>query len=492
MTTFNNVDTFIQKITLDKEDEINLLEFDTIILDADETIWDVVNSSNVGIASKDTVPPYTRKNDDPNIVIDAQGNQVILKDGLLSKLRQLKLQGKEIYIVSYSDKDNVGYNDQPIILILKAFNALDLFEDIIIDDEIPKSESVLNIDDGNSVFIDDNEKNIIDVSLHTDVKTIDSKEHKDVFSWYLNAIKSEAKNINQDNYEEIKKTIEQDFKYSKQDIFTFRNNDGELNFRVNLKNGEIIQVSPEFRKANPKVYDGMKLPKHIIDHLDKANKEKLNHFKNRLKILDEQYKPSEEPDLSVMDLLSNDKKIKEELLKYNIIDRNNVDENKLEEFLNKLEVMPKLMAGIAFSFLFFKEGSIISQIEAKSLAEQIANKEVFGSFNGEEEFRQKHDIDFIPNTITYNNVTLDKYIKTPLSISDNNINFLEDSVQSQISKMNSWIEQGVYIYEDQDMKKFSKPFKQKFGFFIEQCAMVDSLTEQIYSKMKKIAGDFIK
>ena len=493
MATFNDVDTFIHKINLDKEkeEEVNLLDFDTIILDADETIWDITTPQKIGIAAKDTTPPYIRQNDNPNLVIDSQNNQILLKDGFLSKLRQLKLKGKELYIVSYSDKIRTKFEEQPVVLILKTFDIFKLFEDIIIDDEIPKSESILNIDDGNSVFIDDNDKNLIDVSIHTNVKTIDPKEHKNIFSWYFKAIKAEAKNIDENNYEEIRKKIEQDLKYSKENIFTLRDNDGELNFRVNLNNGEILQVNPEFRKINPKIYDGMKLPKHIIDNLDEANKEKLNSYNNRIRLLDKHYKPSEIRDFNVIELLSNDKKITEEMVRYNLIDRDNVDENKLEEFLNELEILPKFMAGVASAYLFFKNGSIINQIEAKNLAEQIANKEIFGSFNGEEEFRQKNNIDFIPNEKTYNTVTVNQYFKSPTSIGNDKIEYLKDNIQNQIEKMNLWIEQGMYMYEDQSAKQFSKPFKKQFGYFIEQCANVDSLTEQLYNKMKKIAGSFI-
>lgn len=499
MANFNNdVDNFISKINFVKEKEEkdpNLFQYDTIIYDADDTLWDIRSSAGNKLAARDTVAPYRRDEKNKNIAFDSVGNVIKLKNGLIDTLRQLKFQGKSMYVVSSSYKDGVDMNEQPVMQILACFGILNLFEDVIIDDDKPKSDYIDDLDSGNSVFLDNEDKNLIDVSLNTNVETIDVKEHPHIFSWYKRAIQIEAGSLDPDSVYMLRKKIEEDKRLADRDIYTHRNDDGELVFRVNLKNGELIQINQEYKKKQPHIYEGMLLPKRILEKLREAQHENYKHFNNRLRLLEKErgIERLELQDESFKDIFENDQLLKQKILESSIISGDDVDENKLEEFLNNQNVMTKFIAGVAEAFLFFKEGGAIHQLEAKNLAEQIANYEVFGDFNGEEKYRSDNDIDYIPYQKTIEPIDGGEYVKQRVSFSKlENVEELAKVFQRQFQKMNYWIQQGMYMYDNPLTKQFSEPFKKKFGHYIEQCALVDSLSDKIYYKMKKMAGEFIK
>src|SRR5690606_30400111 len=97
------------------------------------------------------------------------------------------------------------------------------------------------------------------------------------------------------------------------------------------------------------------------------------------------------------------------------------------------------------------------------------------SFNGSETFRQENDIDYIPTN--KKNISKKMYLK--------------NNKETARKKMNYWAENGMYMYDDFENKIFSDKFKKRFGFYIEQCSMVESLTEKIFNKMHQLAGELI-
>lgn len=483
------VDLFINKMTLTKDvnEDNDLFKYDTIIFDADETIWDIFDLNGDRLPAKDTNGPFYKK--DENTLTDSIGNTIKLKDGFFGTLKQLKIEGKNLYIVSFSDKENSDFERQPVVQILDEFGLLKLFDEVIIDNQAPKSEYVDKIDDGNSVFLDNDEKNIVDVSLHTNVDTINVKENSDVFSWYMKNMYIEAE-IKSYDVDLLRQKIKEDIRLAKEDIYTERDDESNLMFRINLKNGEIVQVDRDYKSRNPHIYEGLKIPERILEKIRNIQHENFRHFNTRLNLLDkeQEVETSKLTDQPVDDILNNESMAKGKILESNLIKNENVDENKLEEFMNSSNVLHKFLAGAATSFLFLKNSGLIYQLEAKTLAEQIANFQVFGEFNGEEKFRLESEIDYIPSERIDKPLLEEDFINEEISRDNGISNVLRQYVQ----KVNRHISNGLYVYDNMKTKQFSEEFKNKFGHYIEQCAFIDSLTEKIYYKMQKIAYGFIE
>jgi len=150
--------------------QLNVGDYDLFIFDADRTIWD-------GEAAANMEPPYQLDKEN-NTVTDSQGKMVQLKDNVRETFLKLRSIGKDLGIISKSEKDGVDYQDQPVIVLLKAFELLPLFNEmVVIDREIPKSAFIP--DNQRAVFIDDDIKNLMDVSTHksgVDVFDIDNVE----------------------------------------------------------------------------------------------------------------------------------------------------------------------------------------------------------------------------------------------------------------------------------------------------------------------------
>ena len=165
----------------DRKQEINWETFDTIILDADNTMWICVDNRGETMPAFETVPPYFEdKEGDNNVAYDSEGNKIILKDSLVERLTKLKSQGKGIYLISWSEDVGVGNEaEQPVNQILEYFGILDLFDDVILDKGIPKSKYVNKVQEGKTVFVDDDTRQLIDVSQHTeDVVPVDATKIK--------------------------------------------------------------------------------------------------------------------------------------------------------------------------------------------------------------------------------------------------------------------------------------------------------------------------
>jgi predicted phosphatase len=491
-----NLDTFIRNISLTNQkkefDSEHLMGYDTIILDADDTMWDIKNEFNEDIPAKETVPPYKINEVNKESITDSNGNVIELKSGLIGTLNELRIKNKNIYVVSASHDESKDYENQQVVQILKTFNLYDIFDDVIISGSNPKSFYVNKIDNGRSVFIDDMDTNLIDVSVNTDSDAIDIKQHPNIFAnWYNTVIKAESKDL---DYPSIKRKIEEDYNLAKKGIYTRRDEDGNIIFRIKVSNGEILQIGRDFKKTNPHIYEGLKIPKILLEKIQEAHHQSFFDFEKRMNMVQQQIGTQTYDDQSLIDIIDSSDEIKTLISESGIMNGDNVDEDKLENFLNQLNPINKYIAGIIKMFQFFSNGGTINQIEAKNMAEQVANFEVFNSFNGEEEIRLKNDLDFIPNTITTQPINESAYVSEKISFLDSKNNQqskIIEKLEDQAKKINKWISEGMYIYDDVKTKKYSENFLRQFEYYIESCELVKSLSQKIYRKMQKIAGELI-
>ena len=170
--------------------EIKWDNFDTIIYDADETIWNCVTKDGEPISAYQTTPPYKLSNDNENACQDAAGNHIITKDGFVDNVRRLKSLGKSLYICSHSENTDLSDDQQPVSLLLNTFGVYDCFDDIIIDGDAPKSTYVEELQDGSTVFVDDDINNLSDVANNTvDVVPLDANKISfEAKNWYRTVI----------------------------------------------------------------------------------------------------------------------------------------------------------------------------------------------------------------------------------------------------------------------------------------------------------------
>ena len=139
--------------------EIDINDYDLFIFDADQTIWDG------DCPAKDMQTPFTIENRDT--VVDSNGKKISLRPGIRKALMALRSLGKDIGMISKSEKKGVDYQDQPVILMLKALDMLDLFNNmIVVEHDIPKSAFIP--DGERTLFIDDDIENLEDVEKHSD------------------------------------------------------------------------------------------------------------------------------------------------------------------------------------------------------------------------------------------------------------------------------------------------------------------------------------
>jgi magnesium-dependent phosphatase-1 len=150
------------------KEKICIDDYETIIFDADNTIWE-------GECAANLIAPFKVEQD---MLTDSQGKQIRLKDGIVEVLNKLREYGKNIGLISKSEKENIDYQNQPIILALKAFGLLDLFnKEIVIDGNLPKS--IFMPKEPHVLFIDDNIDNLNDVDEHTNASVFNAKNIKE-------------------------------------------------------------------------------------------------------------------------------------------------------------------------------------------------------------------------------------------------------------------------------------------------------------------------
>jgi len=155
----------VSELLFEPEKEVRDPDFyDVFIFDADQTLWDGEKACNME-------PPYEKNGD---VIYDKNGNFIKLKDGVIELLEILKLKGREIGLISKSEREGLEYQEQPVILLLKEFGILNYFNKmVVVDGDLPKSAFIP--DDERTLFIDDDVRNLYDVKENTqaDVLNID-------------------------------------------------------------------------------------------------------------------------------------------------------------------------------------------------------------------------------------------------------------------------------------------------------------------------------
>lgn len=151
---------------LAESNDIVLDNFDLLIFDADRTIWDDAIAMLMD-------PPFEKISEDE--IKDKNGEIIKLKPGVKELLLDLRRIGKDIGMISKSEKENVPFEDQPILQLLKLFDIFPMFNEmIVIARHLPKS--IFVPENKRVLFIDDDIKNIRDIIKNTDAKTLNDIE----------------------------------------------------------------------------------------------------------------------------------------------------------------------------------------------------------------------------------------------------------------------------------------------------------------------------
>lgn len=472
----------------------DLEEYDTIIFDADDTIWEVKNPEGGLSYAAATSPPYRLISD--TLVEDSQGSRIRLEKGFKEKVLSLSEQGKSLYILSASDKPDVDDDNQPVVLLLKAFGIYEVFDDVIIDGESDKSDYVLELEHGETAFLDDNDQNLIDVSLNTDAEPIDTKNDYNLFGgWFGKTV------LGSIDYIETKESIEEDAELAASNIYTQRSDEGELEFRVDLNNSSVKEVGARYRKNNPRgLYPGMALDEEVIAKMDQQNKINLSHYKSRLDLLEKTtgsdiVMQNKSDGLSIDDLVDQSN-VLVDYVNHNLYDDGKINEDKVETLITHLNANSKFVAGVISYVESLRSDSIIGKIQARTLANQIANYEVYGAFDGHSVYKLENDIDFIPTFKADSEIDESAYIMRHLldagaDMSDPETKVMIDKLREQIQTINHFISQGIYMYEDQDKDVYSDIFEEHFPAYVEASDSIAQRTEDIYLKMKNCANNII-
>jgi len=158
--TLEKVSKELEKLAVDYSStgykKITQDDYDVFIFDADKTLWD-------GDAAFELEPPFTI---DGNIATGQNEKSVRLKDGVRDMLAGLVKKEKRVGLVSHSEKEGVDFQNQPVILLLKAFDILKYFNEmIVVASDFPKSMFMPN--EERVLFIDNKIENLFDVIEYT-------------------------------------------------------------------------------------------------------------------------------------------------------------------------------------------------------------------------------------------------------------------------------------------------------------------------------------
>ena len=472
----------------------DLNEYDTIIFDADDTIWEVTNPEGGLSYAAATEAPYKLISN--TLIEDSKGSKVKLEKGFKEQLLSLKSKGKNLYIVSASDKQGVSDDAQPVVLLLRAFGIYELFDDVIIDGVAKKSEYVAELEEGETAFLDDNDQNLIDISLNTNTEPIDAKHDHNLFgSWFGKTV------LGAIDYSSTKETIEEDAELAASNIYTQRSDDGELEFRVDLNNSLVKEVGANYRKNNPRgLHPNMPLDAEVINQLWEQNKVNLEHYKSRLELLAKTtdadiVMQNDVGGFSIDDLVDQDN-ILVSYISTNLYEDGNFNYDKIEKLVTHLSVNSKFIAGVVSCIESIKNESFVDEIEAHALANQIANYEFYGSFDGHAAYKLENNIDLVPTFEASVEIDETTYIMRHLlengaDMNDPETKSMIERLRDQVQIVNHFIGQGIYMYEDQDKDVYSDAFQKHFPSYVEASDTIAQRTEEIYQKMQICAEKII-
>jgi len=132
-------------------------EYDTVIFDLDQTIWDCYREDGTSIGAYQIVPPLKLMTSD--IVVDTNGSIIRLQSGLKALLEKLDEEDINLGIVSSGELENRPFEAQPSVMILKKFDIYKYFNhDVILKHHADKKLYVKPL--GKTLFIDDRNENI--------------------------------------------------------------------------------------------------------------------------------------------------------------------------------------------------------------------------------------------------------------------------------------------------------------------------------------------
>lgn len=154
-----------------------LLDYDTIIVDLDFTIWDGYKSQ---YWARLLEPPFKLEG---NRFSGVHSDHIDFHDGIFETLKALHDNKKNIGFASRGAADNVLYNNQPSIIALKSFGIYDYFnyQKILVTKTINKIPLLKPL--GKTIYIDDNNGELEKVSaIHGN--TIDIINRNTFNNWW--------------------------------------------------------------------------------------------------------------------------------------------------------------------------------------------------------------------------------------------------------------------------------------------------------------------
>lgn len=139
---------------------MNLLKYNTVILDLDCTIWDGCEPK---FWAKLLIPPLTLKE---NSIYDSFKNYITLQNNVDTVIKYLRNNNINVGFLSVGGLVDVPYEKQPSIMCLAMFNLLNFFnyQKTIVFRNNKKSEFF--IPNGKTLFIDDDNEKLNDIKFN--------------------------------------------------------------------------------------------------------------------------------------------------------------------------------------------------------------------------------------------------------------------------------------------------------------------------------------
>ena len=132
-------------------------DYDTIIFDLDNTLWDCYLLDGSATYAFKTAPPYRLAM--PSVVVDVNGSIIRLQQGARMLIEKLDEANKNLGIVSAGELDNKPQEAQPSILLLKKFDLYKYFNyDVIVSKLAIEDKSQYVKPSGKTLLIDDNKE----------------------------------------------------------------------------------------------------------------------------------------------------------------------------------------------------------------------------------------------------------------------------------------------------------------------------------------------
>lgn len=135
-----------------------------IWVDLDKTIWSCYTIYNEEIWAKQLVFPFRR--DEVNFdLIEGRNGICCLHKGFRRWLEKTRKR-HTVNFISAGRKDNISFEQQPSIVLLKMFNIFELFTFKILEDkEFNKADFLSKLNNSDTLLIDDDIKHIENANL---------------------------------------------------------------------------------------------------------------------------------------------------------------------------------------------------------------------------------------------------------------------------------------------------------------------------------------